>query len=193
MKARAISMAVLLLSSSLCLWAQADSKPTEAAPKAAENSAQSEDSEPPVAGENASDRKWHLRLGAVTLGAGYFRGPLFYPYAPLAYYPFYAQALWDPFWNPFWDLYYPGQALNLGYADDKGEVRLTGAPKSAKIYLDGAYAGTADRLKHMWLDPGAYDLAVSVSGRDTFRQRIYILTGKTLKVAADQAPNTPER
>ena len=182
---------VLLLLLSLGLWGQVDRKPADATPKAAEPSLQSNDSAL-GSDDRGNDHRWHLRLGTADLAAGYFRGPLFYPYPPLAYYPFYGQALWDPFWNPFWG-YYPGPVLNFGYGDGKGEVQLTGAPKSAKIYLDGAYAGTGDRLKHMWLDPGAYDLAVSVPGRETFRQRIYILTGKMLKVAANQSPNTPEK
>lgn len=193
MKRGAISIVVLFVASSLILSAQADSKPTQPAARAAEGSSQSSDSAPSIATEDGGGHKWHLRLGTVALGAGYFQGPLFYPYAPFAYYPFYPQALWDPFWDPFWGVYYPGQAPKSGYADGKGEVRLTGAPKSAKIYLDGAYAGTADRLKQMWLDPGAYDLAVTMPGRQTFRQRIYMLSGKTLKIAADLAPNAPDK
>src|SRR4029077_1247944 len=48
----------------------------------------------------------------------------------------------------------------------------------------GAYAGTADRLKSMWLDPGAYDLTVSAKDRESFHQRVYVLSGKSLKITA---------
>jgi PEGA domain len=135
---------------------------------------------------DTDDHNWHLRLGTISLSAAYFGGPGFYPYA---YYPFYAMAPWDPFWG----LSYSGYAPGFGYADGKGEVKLTGAPKDAKVYVNGGYAGRADRLKHMWLTPGAYDLAVAIPGGETFQQRIYVLSGKTLKIAASGTPNMPEK
>lgn len=190
MKTGAIPIAFLLLVPG-GLWAQTDSKNTQAAPQASESSRLSRDSASSAATGDAGDHKWHLRLGTIGVGAGYFQGPLFYPYAPLAYPWFYAP--WDPFAGPFWGSYYPGQVPNFLYADGKGEVRLTGAPKGARIYVNGGYAGVAERLKHMWLDPGAYDLAVSVAGRQTFQQRIYVLSGKVLKIAADQTPNPNDK
>ena len=52
------------------------------------------------------------------------------------------------------------------------------------MYVNGGYAGTADKLKTIWLDPGAYDLSLSAAGREPYRERIYVLSGKTLKIAA---------
>jgi hypothetical protein len=77
--------------------------------------------------------------------------------------------------------YGPG---SFNYDNGRGEVRLTADPKVAEVYIDGAYAGTADRLKSMWLDPGAYDLTVSAKDRESFHQRVYVLSGKSLKITA---------
>jgi hypothetical protein len=73
---------------------------------------------------------------------------------------------------------------SFNYNSGRGEVRLTADPKVAEVYIDGAYAGTADRLKSMWLDPGAYDLTVSAKDRESFHQRVYVLSGKSLKITA---------
>ncbi|HEX8818120.1 MAG TPA: PEGA domain-containing protein [Terriglobales bacterium] len=131
----------------------------------------------------SSDRNWHLRLGTVT--AGYFQGPGLYPY----YYPYYLAAPWYPFWG--W--YYPAYVPNFTYSSGKGEVKLAAPTKDAKVFVDGAYAGTADHLKNIWLDPGAYDLAVATPGAETFQQRIYVLSGKTLKITASADPNTLQK
>lgn len=133
----------------------------------------------------SSDRKTHLRLGTVSFGAGYssFFGPAVYPYGPYGFYPYdpiYSALLWSPIWGAYGPDY-------LSYGNGKGEVRLAAEPKDAAVYLDGAYAGTANRLKTIWLDPGAYDLSVSAKGREPFQQRIYVLSGKTLKLAAKLA------
>ena len=63
-------------------------------------------------------------------------------------------------------------------------ILLNANPKDAQVFLDGAYAGTAEHLKDMWLDSGAYDLSVSSPGKETFRQRIYVISGKKLKIDA---------
>ena len=52
------------------------------------------------------------------------------------------------------------------------------------MYLDGALAGKADKLKNMWLEPGAYNLEVR-SGNKQFSQKVYVLSGKTLRLTAD--------
>jgi hypothetical protein len=76
----------------------------------------------------------------------------------------------------------------LAYAEDKGELKLTADPKTAEVYIDGAYAGTADHLKTMWLDSGAYDLSLAAKGRKGFHQRIYVLGRRSLKILARLEP-----
>lgn len=136
------------------------------------------------------DHKLRVRLGTISVGAGYthFSGPTYYPYEPYGFYPYgwaYSISPWYPlpgFYPPF---YAPGY---FAYGNDKGEVKLAAEPKTANVYLDRAYAGTADRLKSMWLDPGAYDLSVSSKGLEAFHQRIYVLSGKSLRIKAKLIP-----
>ena len=139
-------------------------------------------------------RKFRLRLGGVSVGAGYshFSGPYYYPYAyPFGYSPFgfypgdwVAASFWYPIASPY--PYYAPDAFRCG--DGRGEIRLNAEPREAKVYIDGGYAGTADKLKTLWLDPGAYDLTVSAAGRENFHQRLYVLSGKSLKITARLDP-----
>jgi hypothetical protein len=126
----------------------------------------------------AEKRKFRLRLGGVSVGAGYshFSGPYYYPYAyPFGYAPFgfhagdwVAASFWYPIGSPY--PFYAPDAFR--YGDGRGEIRLTTDPKEAEVYIDGGYAGMADKLKTLWLDPGAYDLTVSAAGREDFHQRL---------------------
>ena len=131
--------------------------------------------------------KLHFRLGTIAIGAGYthFSGPAYYyPYGPYEFYP--------PFWALFGPYPYPFFAPDyFAYGSAKGEVRLTAEPKDAAVYLDHAYAGTADHLKRIWLEPGAYDLSLSAAGREPFQQRIYVLSGKSVKISAKLVPAVP--
>ncbi len=105
------------------------------------------------------DRKWHVKLGPVLVGASYsrFGGPVYYPYGLSPFDGYYRAWLWDPYWA--YPLSYP--AGYFGRNDGRGEVKLTLEPKTvdpklAEVYVDNAFAGTADHLKNMWLEPGAY-------------------------------------
>jgi hypothetical protein len=130
--------------------------------------------------DEASSHKYHLRLGTVVFSGAYISGPLWYPYAPYGYYPYYGAAF-APFWAPFSPYYYPASLAN---GADKGQIQLKADPKDAAVYIDGAYAGTVQHLKDIWLDPGAYDVSISAAGREPFQQRVYVLTGKTLSISA---------
>jgi hypothetical protein len=138
----------------------------------------------------AEKRKLRMRLSGVSVGAGYshFSGPYYYPYAyPFGYAPYglypgdwVAASFWYPIASPY--PYYAPDTFR--YGNGRGEIRLTADPKEAKVYIDGGYAGTADKLKTLWLDPGAYDLTVSAAGREDFHERLYVLSGKILKISA---------
>jgi len=144
-------------------------------------------------------QKIHVRLGTVSFGLGYsyFSGPYYYPYRVFGFYPYgvaYPALFCDPFWCAYPSLLNPAYSGSLAYAEDKGQVKLTADPKTAEVYIDGGYAGTADQLKTMWLDSGAYDLSLCAKGHKAFHQRIYILSRKSLKVLArlepEEAPDT---
>jgi len=137
-------------------------------------------------GDTDTGPKTHMKLGMITVGAGFVSGPAFYPYypyspfGPYSYYPHYALAWWNPGWH-----YDPA---NLAYGGGKGELELKADRKDAELYIDGAYAGTVERLKRIWLDPGAYNISVSAAGRKPFERRIYVLSGKTLSINAKLLP-----
>jgi hypothetical protein len=127
-----------------------------------------------------------VRFGGFTVNAGYshFSGPGFYPYygyGPWAGYgwPYYA---YSPFlFSPY---IYPGFFSGYGYGPNLGEIKLKTDDPTAWVYLDGALAGKADKLKSMWLEPGKYELEVR-SGGKRFGQKVYVLSGKTLRLTAD--------
>ena len=130
-------------------------------------------------------RKWHVRLGSVSVAAGY--NQFSYPfYSPYGFYPlpiFYSSLFWDSYWP------YSYPAGYFSYNDSKGEVRLS-APKEADVYLDNAYAGKAEKLKSIWLEPGAYDLSVAGGDGASYHRRIYVLSGKSLRITAKFEPQT---
>jgi hypothetical protein len=113
----------------------------------------------------AAEHETHVRLRGIAISAGYaYLLPGFcsdaFPHGPY-YDPFSAVStaiLWDPFWA-WYPPSYPAGYFTPG--TDKGELKLTATPKNATVYLNGAYAGAADRLKSFWLDPRVYDLTVS--------------------------------
>lgn len=123
----------------------------------------------------ALDAKPRIRFGGVTVGAGFGYGgyPFLYPY----YY--------DPFFYGFSPIY-PGYFNGFAYAPNLGEVKLRTPSKTGEVFLNGAYAGTAAKLKSMWLDPGAYNLEVREGGQPIYERKIYVLTGKTLKITAEK-------
>jgi PEGA domain len=202
MRDRVLGLAALLfLLTPLILFAQSTEQPTEpstattsasgaAAPDAAQPSKEnSNDKEAPT-----EKRKFRLRVGGVSVGASYshFSGPYYYPYAypfgypPFGFYPgdWVTASFWYPIASPY-PFYAPD---SFRYGDGRGEIRLTAEPKEAKVFIDGGYAGPAGKLKTLWLDPGAYDLTVSAAGREDFHQRLYVLSGKSLKITAKLDP-----
>jgi hypothetical protein len=133
--------------------------------------------------KEGAEHKTRVRLGGIGVSAGYSNFSGFYPYGPY-YSPIgglYASTLWDPFWGAYAP-FYPAGYFGLGQG--KGEVKLSVDPKNASVYVDGGYAGTADHLKDIWLEPGAYELRVSAPNRAPFEERIYVLSGKSVKIEA---------
>src|SRR5687767_5033733 len=99
-----------------------------------------------------------VRLGAVTVGAGYGYGG-YYPGFRGFYAPF--GGFYSPWYDPFlMSWMHPGYYSGFGWGPSMGEVKLKAVPTDAGVFLDGAYAGEAGKLKSMWLDPGVYNLEV---------------------------------
>lgn len=121
-----------------------------------------------------ADAKPRVRFAgdAVGAGYGYYGG---FPY----FSPFYYDSFYYGF-APF----HPGYFSGFGYGPGLGEVKPITSGKAGEVFLDGAYAGEAAKLKSMWLDPGAYNLEIKNAGRSIYERRIYVLTGKTLRIHA---------
>lgn len=103
----------------------------------------------------------HVRLGGVTVNSGY---------------NWYGSSWFDPFLGGY---VHPGFYTGFAYQPAMGQVRLQTKDKNSWVYIDGGLAGRSDKLKNMWLDAGIYDLEVRDGGQ-TFKQKVYVLSGKTL-------------
>ncbi len=133
-----------------------------------------------VADQPAKSPSHHrIRLGGVMVsgGYGYYSGFPYYGYYPgLWGLPYY---YYDPFlWSPF---YYPGYFTGYAYQPGMGNVKIQAGEKDATVFLDGALAGPVQQLKSIWLEPGVYNLELR-EGKERLTQKIYVLSGKTLKV-----------
>jgi opacity protein-like surface antigen len=63
-----------------------------------------------------------------------------------------------------------------------GQVKLDTKVKDARVFVDGAYAGTSGKLKTMWMRPGTYTIELRAPGRPQFAEKIYVMAGKTVHV-----------
>jgi hypothetical protein len=119
-----------------------------------------------------------VRLGGISVGVGYssFYGPYYYPY----YDPFWwGPPHWYPFWGPSFYTAPQGRPM--------GQVKIESNDRLAQVYIDGAYAGTVQDLKKLWLDPGVYEFELRSEGKQPEQQRVYVLTNKTVKLEFGRA------
>jgi hypothetical protein len=70
-------------------------------------------------------------------------------------------------------------------APNVGQLKLDTKVKDAEVYINGSYAGTVGKLKTMWMRPGSYDISIQAPGRTSFKQQVYVIAGKTLKLEPD--------
>jgi hypothetical protein len=118
------------------------------------------------------DAKPRIRFGGLVIGAGFSYGAYPYYWSPLYY---------DPWFLGF-NALYPGYWYGFPYGPSRGEVKIQTRSKQGAVFIDGGYAGEVSHLKKMWLDPGVYNIEIRAAGQPTFQQRIYVLTGKTIKI-----------
>jgi hypothetical protein len=134
-----------------------------------------------------------IRLGGFSFGAGYSRYSGYYPYYSYYPYSFYRPWLYDPFYYSFYGAYpplwyHPGWYTGFAQRPGMGEIKLLSNLKDADVYIDDGLAGKAKDLKTLWLEPGAYNLKVQAEDYEPFTMRIYILSGKFLKIDANLMP-----
>ena len=102
------------------------------------------------------------------------------PYYVQPYYvqPYYGFGYWN---DPGW--YYPGQRAYVIPQSRSGEVKLVTKFKDASVFVDGGYAGVAEKLKHFDLSPGNHDIELrDPSGRTIFQERVQVILGKTTEI-----------
>jgi PEGA domain len=64
-----------------------------------------------------------------------------------------------------------------------GEVKITTERKDARIYVDGGFAGRADKLKKFPLQTGNHNLELRDSdGRTFYQERVQVIAGKTTRI-----------
>ncbi len=97
---------------------------------------------------------------------------------PFAPYGFYSPWYWGPYG-------YGGPYLGYGYSmpAGMGKVKIETKLKDAGVYIDGAYAGTTSQTKDMLLRAGAHNIEVQAAGHPKYAERVYVLSGKTLKLS----------
>ena len=84
--------------------------------------------------------------------------------------------------------YWGGPGYYSPYAfgtPNAGELKLDTNFKDAEVFINGAFAGTAGKLKSMYMRPGAYNIELRAPGRARYAERVYIVAGKTLKLHPD--------
>jgi hypothetical protein len=136
-------------------------------------------------GDDNSTRT-RVRLGGIYAGVSHYSGPGFFRpwgYGPGLYQPWWG--LYDPFWSSSY--LHPGLYQGFAAGPDLGQIKLD-APKDASVYLDGGFAGSAQKLKSIWLEPGIYELQVTGANGGEYRKKVYILSGKTLNLRAELRP-----
>jgi hypothetical protein len=129
-----------------------------------------------------------VRLGGVVVGGGYSHFSGHRGYGRPGFYRPYYRPFYGSFYDPFYDgFYHPGYRSGYRQGPRMGQVKLKDAPKQAEVYLDGGYAGVAGDLKNIWLQPGAYNIEVRDGGL-SHAERIYVLSGKTVRIEPELIP-----
>jgi hypothetical protein len=142
----------------------------------------------PTASVEAS-KQTRVYVGGVSLTTGYnrFSGP---GYWETPFYGSYGSQFWTPFWrshSPYDGFaisgFYP--AHNFQGGPNMGEIKLQAEPITASVFINDAYAGRVQDLRSMSLEPGVYNLRIEADGYPGFARKVYVLSGKTLKIEAD--------
>jgi len=68
----------------------------------------------------------------------------------------------------------------------KGRLDVRSEPEGARVYLDGVYRGRTPLT--LELEPGTYDLRLTLPGYAEYRERVRVRAGETTRVLARLAP-----
>jgi len=135
--------------------------------------------------------------GGFGWGAGY------YGYSPW----YYGATCWswgrygpwyDPYgycWDPTWSIgaygygYSEGSGAHAGRpANTMGSIRLKASPDTAKVYIDGALAGTVNEFNglsnHLEIEGGRRSIKLVAEGYQDYVTEVMVKVGKTQTVRA---------
>ena len=87
--------------------------------------------------------------------------------------PHYYGGWYSLYWGPAYGGYY-------NVHPNSGEVKLDTKVKDARVFINGAYAGTTHQNKSMYLRPGNYNIEIREGGQTRYAERVYVVAGKTL-------------
>jgi hypothetical protein len=116
-----------------------------------------------------------LLLALPASAAGRFRGgvvvgPAFGPWG-----------WYNPYFNGLYHMYGPYPA----FYTNAGQLKLKTNVKNADVFINGAYAGKAGKLKSVWLRPDAYNVEIRAEGYAPYSERIYLTAGRSMQVNAE--------
>jgi hypothetical protein len=77
-----------------------------------------------------------------------------------------------PYWGPMYGGYYASPIA--------GQVKLDTKVKDARVFINGAYAGTTHQNKSMYLRAGTYTIEIKEAGHTRYAEKIYVVAAKTL-------------
>jgi hypothetical protein len=102
------------------------------------------------------------------------------------YGPAYGWGLYDPLWyGPVVPYVVPAGVVT-------GGQRLEVTPKTAQVYVDGAFAGVIDdfngHFQHLNLSPGGHRIDITAPGFQTLTFTPYVQADRTIDYKADMVP-----
>jgi len=110
---------------------------------------------------------------AVRFRGGIVVGPAFGPWG-----------WYNPFYYGPYGLYGPYPSVY----PNAGQLKLKTNVKDADVFINGAFAGKAGKLKSVWLRPDAYSIEVRAAGYAPYAERVYLVPGKSVQVIAELGP-----
>jgi hypothetical protein len=82
---------------------------------------------------------------------------------------------YGPYYGPYPVAVYP----------NAGHLKIDTKVKDAKVYINGAYAGTVKEVKSLWLRQGTYEVEVRGPGGEKFDTKVFVASGKTIHLRPD--------
>jgi hypothetical protein len=150
----------------------------------------------PVPRYRDGDRRTYVQPRRNYYVYGY---PSYRYYAPYGYYGY---SYYDPYYRGdfFWSFNSPGWRARSYYSGsnfdyDLGKLRLDIDQRDAEVYINGYYAGIVDdfdgRLQGLRLEPGNYEVEVTLPGFEPLDFDVRVTPGRTTTYRGSLLPERP--